>query len=363
MLYRPAAIILVVALAVSAQAGLDPSYSNKAEIDTVPFYPGGQYDPAIPKPNDFLRHPIGQWPLRYGELVDYIEALGASTCKRVKIETHGESYEGRTLYNVFVSTEENIARLEKLRLAMNRVAEPTENASAREIDSLARTLPAFAWMGYSIHGDELSGVDAATQLIYQLAAGTDSATMNLLKNVVVIIDPTQNPDGRERFLSMIESYRSEVPNYNRFAMQHNGVWPYGRGNHYLFDLNRDWILVRGQETHGKLATILKWHPQLTVDAHEMGSNATFLFGPPGDPINYNTPSHYLKWAQIFGDDQAATFDSHAWPYYIKEWAEQWYPGYGSAWSTFFGSIGILYEMAGVDGQFVKQQDDYLLTYH
>jgi len=363
MLYRPAIIVLVVGLAVSVQAGLDPSYSKKAEIDTVPFYAGGQYDPTVPKPNDLLRYPIGQWPLRYGELVDYLEALGASSGKRVKIESHGQSYEGRALYNVFISSEENIANLEQLRLAMNRLAEPSENASAREIDSLARVLPAFAWMGYSIHGDELSGVDAATQLIYQLAAGTDSATMRLLENVVVIIDPTQNPDGRERYLAMIESYRSQVPNYNRFAMQHSGVWPYGRGNHYLFDLNRDWILVRNQETRSKLATILKWHPQLTVDGHEMGSNATFLFGPPGEPINYNTPSNYLKWAQVFGDDQAAAFDSHAWPYYIKEWAEQWYPGYGSAWSTFFGSIGILYEMASVDGQFVKQQDDYLLTYH
>ena len=284
-------------------------------------------------------------------------------CKRVKVESYGTTYEGRKLYNVIISSEENMARLETLRLAMNRLAEPSENASSGEVDSLARTLPAFAWMGYSIHGDEMSGVDAAVQLIYQLAAGTDSATINLLKDVVVVIDPTQNPDGRERYLSMLETYRSDVPNYNRFAMQHGGVWPYGRGNHYLFDLNRDWIMVRNKETRAKLATILKWHPQLTVDAHEMGSNSSFLFGPPGDPINYNTPPIFVKWAKVFGDDQASAFDAHAWPYYVKEWAEQWYPGYGSSWSTFFGSIGILYEMAAVDGQFVKQQDDYLLTYH
>ncbi len=346
----------------TALAGMDPAYSSKVVIDTVPFYANGQYDMTVPRPNLYLKYPVGQWPLRYGEMVNYLTAL-ANESRRVKVESHGNSYEGRRLFNVFVSSEENIANLEKLRLAMNRLAEPSENASSSEVDSLAHTLPAFAWMGYSIHGDELSGVDAAVQLIYQLTGGTDSATVNLLKNVVIVIDPTQNPDGRERYLSMLETYRSDVPNYNRFAMQHGGVWPYGRGNHYLFDLNRDWIMVRNQETRGKLATILKWHPQLTVDAHEMGSNSSFLFGPPGDPINYNTPSIFMKWAQVFGDDQAAAFDSRAWPYYVKEWAEQWYPGYGSAWSTFFGSIGILYEMAGVDGQFVKQQDDYLLTYH
>jgi len=362
MIRRSVIIMLLLGVAVSAEAGLDPSYSKKAIIDTVPFYADGTYDPAVPKPNDYVRYPVGQWPLRYGELVDYLEALDGTT-GRVKIEVHGATYEGRALYNVFISSEENIANVEALRAAMNRLAEPSENASAREVDSLARILPAVAWLGYSIHGDEVSGVDAAVQLIYQLAAGTDDATANLLKNVVVIIDPTQNPDGRERYLAMIESYRSEVPNYNRFAMQHSGVWPYGRGNHYLFDLNRDWILVRNRETRGRLATILKWHPQLVVDGHEMGSNATFLFSPPREPINYNTPPHYLRWVQVFADNQAEAFDTRGWPYYVKEWHEQWYPGYGSAWSTFFGAIGILYEMAGVDGQSVKQQDDYLLTYH
>jgi len=251
---------MLLLVAGAAIAELDPSYSSRAVVDTVPFYADGVYDRSVPKPNDLLDDPIGQWPLRYRELVDYLEALEDRT-PRVKIESYGRTYEGRDLYNVFISSEANMARLDELRTEMNKLAEPSLGTSTSEIDELARTLPAFAWLGYSIHGDELSGVDAAVQLIYQLAAGTDEATMNLLENVVVIIDPIQNPDGRERYLAMIESYKSRVPNYNRFAMQHNGVWPYGRGNHYLFDLNRDWILVRHPETKGRLATILKWHPQ------------------------------------------------------------------------------------------------------
>jgi len=353
---------MLLLVAGAAIAELDPSYSSRAVVDTVPFYADGVYDRSVPKPNDLLDDPIGQWPLRYRELVDYLEALEDRT-PRVKIESYGRTYEGRDLYNVFISSEANMARLDELRTEMNKLAEPSLGTSTSEIDELARTLPAFAWLGYSIHGDELSGVDAAVQLIYQLAAGTDEATMNLLENVVVIIDPIQNPDGRERYLAMIESYKSRVPNYNRFAMQHNGVWPYGRGNHYLFDLNRDWILVRHPETKGRLATILKWHPQLVVDAHEMGSNATYLFSPPRQPINYHTSEHFLKWIETFAADQGAAFDQRGWPYYIKEWHEHWYPGYGSAWPVFSGVIGILYEQAGVDGHFVKQQDDYLLTYH
>jgi len=354
-------ILGMILLAGGASAGLDPSYSPDALVDTVPFYADGVYDSGIPNPNDYLQHPIGKWPLRYHELVDYLEAV-APTTGRIKIETHGSSYEGRALYNVFISSEENIQNLETLRQGMNRLAAGT-TVPAGELDSLVGALPAFAWLGYSIHGDEISGVDAAAQLIYQLAAGRDAATLEILDNVVIIIDPTENPDGRERYLSMLQTYKGQVPNYNRFAMQHSGVWPWGRANHYLFDLNRDWILVRQKETAGKLATQVKWHPQLVVDAHEMGSNATFLFSPPREPINYNIPENYLKWARVFADDQAAAFDNRGWSYYTGEWNDQWYPGYGSAWSTFFGTIGILYEMAGVDGEFVKQQDDYLLTYH
>ncbi|RKX23655.1 MAG: peptidase, partial [Candidatus Zixiibacteriota bacterium] len=363
-MFRTLAITIgsIIVLAGTIRAGLDPSYSPHAVIDTVPFYEGAEYDPSIPVPNDYLKYSQGQWPLRYHELVKYLEILDTSS-DRVKVEVHGSSYEDRPLYNVFISSEENIRNLEENRRKTDRLADPLAVSDSQELEQLVQGLPATAWMGYSIHGDEISGTDAAMQLIYHLTAATDKATLNILDNVVIIVDPSQNPDGRERYVSMLQTYKSKVPNYNRFSQQHGGVWPWGRTNHYLFDMNRDWALVRLQETKSRIATIVKWHPQLSVDGHEMGSNATFLFSPPTDPINYNTPRHYFDWSPRFAADQAAAFDQRGWPYYTGEWHEQWYPGYGSAWPTYSGSIGILYEMAGVDGRFVKQRDDYLLTYH
>ncbi|RME19602.1 MAG: hypothetical protein D6800_14090, partial [Candidatus Zixiibacteriota bacterium] len=195
------------------------------------------------------------------------------------------------------------------------------------------------------------------------AAGTDSLTERLLDQLVIIVDPIQNPDGRERYLSMLQTYKSSVPNYNPRAMQHRGVWPWGRANHYLFDMNRDWILLTQPETYGKVTTIQKWHPQMVVDAHEMGSDETYLFSPPREPINYNITGNTRKWADVFSADQAHAFDKRGWTYYVGEWHEQWYPGYASAWPSYFGAIAILYEQAGVDGQFVRQPDNYLLTYH
>lgn len=352
--------LLLLASAAGSQ-GLHPSYSPHAPIDTVPFFPGGTYTDAVPSPNLYLQHEIGQWPLRYYELEDWLGVLAGST-ERVKILSDGETYEGRTLYNVFISSPENIRKIEEIRLQIEKLANSPSLAPG-VLDSIAGNVPAIAWLGYSIHGDEISGTDAATRLIYQLAAGTDSVTMKLLNELVIIIQPSQNPDGRERYLSMLQTYRSAVPNWDRFAMQHSGVWPWGRTNHYLFDMNRDWVLLRLRETQHRMATLLKWNPQLVVDGHEMGSNETFLFSPPREPINYNTPEHYLKWADKFAEEQASAFDERAWPYYTGEWHEHWYPGYCSAWPTYVGAVGVLYEMAGVDGQVVRQRDNYLLSYH
>lgn len=354
--------LLLGSVPTTAYAGLHPSYSEKAVVDTLPFYEGGQYDQSVPKPNDFLERPLGQWPLCYHELVSYIKTL-ASHSERVVLETHGKTHEGRDLFNIFISSYKNIKNLDKHRAAMDMLAEPGQIKSEAQLDSIVEGLPAFAWLGYTIHGDELSGTDAAVQLAYHLAAANDSATLRLLENVIIIIDPLENPDGRERFINMLQTYKSHVPNYDRNAMQHSGVWPWGRTNHYLFDLNRDCILVTQPETVGKVRTIQKWHPVLVVDAHEMGSNATYLFSPPRQPINYNTPANVLKWWEIYNKDQAAAFDRRGWPYYAGEWNEQWYPGYTSAWPTFFGTVGILYEQAGVDGSIVKQRDNYLLTFH
>ena len=346
----------------AAEAGINPSFSPLAKIDTVPFYDVSTYTATVPKPNDHLANPVGTWPARYAEIVAYLHVL-AGASDRVLIQPNGQTHEGRVLYNVFISAPENIAALDKLESRMATVADPDKFVAVDQLDKAVADLPGFAWLGFSIHGDEISGCDAGMQLAYHLAAANDQATLEVLKNLVIIIEPSENPDGRERYLSMLETYKSVAPNYDAQSMQHRGVWPGGRTNHYWFDLNRDWILQTQPETKGRTKTILKYNPILVVDAHEMGSDDNFLFTPPREPINYNTPASVKKWWQVFAKDQAGSFDRRGWPYYTGEWHEQWYLGYGSAWSTFFGAVGILYEQAGVDGQAVRQPGDYILTYH
>ena len=107
-------------------------------------------------------------------------------------------------------------------------------------------------------------------------------------------------------------------------MSHQGLWSAGRGNHYLFDLNRDWLMQVHPETRGRAAKIIELNPHLVVDAHEMGSLDTYLFDPPREPINGNLSERTLAWRRRFSADQAHAFDQHAWSYYTREWYEEWY---------------------------------------
>ncbi len=355
-------LTIIILSTMTIYSSVHPSYSKKVVIDTMPFYPDAVYDKTTPRPNDYFTNKIGEWPVRYYEIEPYLNRVAISS-SRVIVETYGQTHEGRDLFNVIISSEANIERIESIRADLNKISNPEKISNIQELHKITKTLPASAWLGYCIHGDEISGVDAAMQLIYHLVAAQDSTTLHLLDNVVIIIDPTQNPDGRERYLSMLQTYKSFMPNYDRHAMQHQGVWPWGRGNHYLFDLNRDWILNVQPKTKGGLQIFLRGNPHLVIDAHEMGSSDNYLFTPPREPINFNTPSNVKKWWNLFHKDQASAFDIRGWPYYIGEWHEQWYPGYGSAWATFTGTVGILYEQAGVDGMFVKQPNNYILTYH
>jgi len=254
-------------------------------------------------------------------------------------------------------------RLDQIKSSLKLLADPRKLAGQGEVSVLIDKTPAVAWLGYCVHGDELSGTDAAVQVAYQLAAATDPLTEQLRQKLVIIIDPLQNPDGRERYLAQLESNQGRLLNADPQSLQHGGFWPWGRGNHYLFDLNRDWFLLVQPETKGKVKTVLEWKPQLLVDAHEMGSHETFLFSPPNEPYNPNLTETLKKWWKVFAQDQAKAFDRYGWSYYTGDWYEGWYPGYGSEWIAFLGAVAILYEQAGVAPSMVRQRDGSILTYH
>lgn len=361
------AVICLMLVAASAPVAETSASATTEAADSImklypePFFPEGTYDSSIPDPDSFLRYPLGTRPIHHREAVDYFKALASFTPK-AELRSYGETFEGRELHYLVVSSDENMNRLEEIKSSLKILADPRKLRGEAEVISLVEKTPAVAWLAYCVHGDELSGTDAAVQVAYQLVAGTDPLTERLRRELVIIIDPLQNPDGRERYLSQLESNQGKLPNDDPQSLQHGGFWPWGRGNHYLFDLNRDWCLLVHPETKGKVKAVGEWNPQLLVDAHEMGPYNTFLFSPPREPYNPNLTETLKKWWEVFSRDQGRAFDRYGWSYYTGEWYEGWYPGYGSEWIAFCGAVPILYEQAGVSPTMVKQRDGSILTY-
>lgn len=326
----------------------------------TPLTPGGSYDPAVPAPAAVLGFVPGDRAARYDQVVAYCRRL-TETSARVRMMALGQSTEGRAQYYLVISDPANLAALDRIRAGHARLADPRQ-MQGQSVASLAATLPAVVWIGYGIHGNELSSTDASLHVAYQLAAGTDSVTMRMNRELIVCLDPMENPDGRERYLAMMEQWNGPVPNADEQSIHHNGLWPGGRGNHYLFDLNRDWFALVHPETRARVAAVLEWHPHVFIDSHEMGGNDTYLFSPPREPINPNVSAEVKHWWSVFSKDQARAFDRFGWSYYTREWNDDWFPGYANSWAHYTEAVGILYEQAGVDGSLVARPDGTELHY-
>ena len=339
-----------------AGADVDPASSPSG-----PYFASSQYDPGVPKPSEYLGFPLGSKPTSHAEMAGYMKLLAESS-EKAQLYEYGETYEGHTLYYLLVTSEDNMSNISSIKDGHELISDPRKLKSKGEALKLIDDLPAVVWAGYGIHGDELSSTDAAIAVAYQLVAGADDDTGFLLDNLVVVIDPMQNPDGRERFLTQVRQFSGQVPNPDIQSIQHTGVWPWGRGNHYFIDLNRDMFTLVHPETRGKVSVCVEWRPQLMIDSHEMGAMSTYLFSPPREPFNPHWPRGTREWWDIFAGDQARAFDQYGWSYFTREWNEEWFPGYTSSWGIFLGMVGILYEQAGVDGTLVKRKTGEILTF-
>ena len=324
------------------------------------IYPAGaDHDPAIPAPDTVLGFAVGQRTATPEQIVAYAKAIAAAS-DRVQLVEYAQSYEGRPLVYLAISSPANLARSAGIQRGMAALADPRGLDAARRAQLIEST-PGIAWLAYSIHGNESSGSDASLALMYHLAADRSAATRTLLDELVVIVDPSQNPDGRGRFVKGLAENRGTQPSVDDQSVLHTGYWPFGRGNHYLFDLNRDWIYGRHPETRGRIAEMVRWKPLLVVDIHEMGSQDTHLFSPGREPYNPNHPAYMQAWGQLFANDQARAFDRYGYPYYSGEWNEEWYPGYTGSWAWLKGANGILYEQARIAEDGV-QRPTHLLSY-
>jgi hypothetical protein len=328
-------------------------------VHSAPLARSGNFDSAVPTPEAVLGFALGERPVRYAEVVNYFEQV-AKASKRMQLRDYGKSGAGRRLLQLTLTSANNRAREADMQAAKTRLA--NTEVSGTEASALISTLPLTAWMGYGIHGNEISGCDAAVELVYRLAAGQDPAIIALLDALVIHIDPMFNPDGRERFLAHTSAFSRRMPYSDVQDLAHEGAWPYGRGNHYFFDLNRDALYTVQDDARARVTAILAAEPQLLVDAHEMEAEHTFLFALPNEPHNPHLPPYVHQSWRDFAVDHAAAFDREGISYYSRAWDEVFYPGYFDVWPAYLGAVPILYEQGTTYGSTIELPNERLRSY-
>ena len=302
-------------------------------------FAGINYDLSIPKPEDVIGHKIGDRHTRTSQIVDYYESI-ASVSDRVDLDDHARSHEGRRLIHAIVTHPDNHKNLENIRIENVKISDMPNQMKNKNLDKM----PLVAYLGFSIHGDEASGAEAAVLLLHHLAAGQGDEIYQILRNTIIIIDPMFNPDGRDRFANWANGNRGIVPTTDTQDREHNQPWPRGRTNHYLFDLNRDWMPVTQPESQGRVKLFHHWRPQFLLDVHEMGRNSTFFFQPGiKSRTNPNTPKEGVELTYKIAPFFAKRLDDIQSMYYSEQSYDDFYYGKGSTYGDIHGSVGILFE--------------------
>lgn len=324
--------------------------------------PGTRYDPKIPTLEQVVGHDIGERMTTPDEIGVYFKALAAADPSRTRLVEYARSWEGRPLVVLVIGSAERLARLDQVKADLRRLADP-RNLSPAEADRLVRELPVVTWLMHSVHGNEVTSSDAALAEAYHLlAAREDPGVETIFRESIVLIDPLQNPDGRARFLSTYAQGAARQPDPDPLSAEHDEPWPGGRPNHYLFDMNRDWLALSQPETRGRVAFALQWFPHVVADLHEMGGDSTYYFAPPAEPANpYITPKQF-EWLNVLGRENARRFDERGFAYFVREVFDSFYPGYGESWPIYQGAIGMTFEQASPRGLVFRRDDDSLLTY-
>ncbi|WGF91414.1 M14 family metallopeptidase [Aequorivita marisscotiae] len=287
----------------------------------------------LKSPSEFLGYEIGTQFSRHANVVSYFEHLAANS-EMVQYSDYGKTNERRRLTYAVISSKENLNNLEQIR---------TDNLKKIGIIiGSATPEKAIVWLSYNVHGNEASSSEAAMNTAYKLI--TEHGAW--LENTVIIMDPNVNPDGRDRYVNWYNQVKASPYNSSRDAVEHNEPWPGGRPNHYLFDLNRDWMWASQVETQQRLKIYNQWMPHIHVDFHEQFINNPYYFAPGAEPYHSIITPFQREFQTKIGKNNAKYFDDNGWLFFTRESFDLLYPSYGDTYPLFMGAIGMTYEQAG-----------------
>jgi hypothetical protein len=337
-------------------------FSLSLSVQATPMWPGAEYSDDIPTVESVLGYKVGERITSHADMLKYFEALNKAAPERIRLMEYAKTWEGRSLIYAVIGAPEKLTGLSDFQANMQRLSDPrtTNEASAKQ---LINELPSSVWLGYGVHGNEISSTDAAMMTAYHMLAATNQPVVDkILSNTLTFIDPLQNPDGRERFTSRYYATVGLEHSADRFSAEQNEPWPRGRSNHYLFDMNRDWLAITQPETKGRIKTMLKYRPLVVIDLHEMGGDSSYYFAPAAQPLNPFMTNEQLSNIELVGKNNAKYFDQFGFDYFTREIFDAFYPGYGDSWPTFYGAAASTYEVASSRGEVFRKASGELYTY-
>lgn len=308
--------LLAVPVLVSVAGGVSVAAAACDPMQTTPSFRG-----EVPAGEDVLGFPIGSQEVTSAQSDAYLGAVDASS-PRVVSGTLGTSVQGRPLKYAIVGKPGNVTPKGLQRIASDMQALRDPATSTEDSANIVKKSPSILWVASNVHGGEESGTDASLRVLYELADRDDCAARQILDNAIVVLLPTQNPDGREADT---------------------------RRNFYGFDMNRDWFARTQPETDGKIEFLRKYPPVLFIDAHEMG-RSTYFFPPNADPIYHEITDEAVDWINnVYGAAMAAEFSRQGIPFFNRGVYDLFYMGYGDTVpATGFISAGMTFEKASGD---------------
>lgn len=321
-----------VALALAAQENLEY------------FLPDDQsYKQEIPAPDEYFGQLPGEWHLTHGQVLNYFRDL-AMISERAILQEYARSHENKPLVQLIFTSEENHEKLEELRKLHLQYSEPGSDLSPGDVPLVIR-------LGYSVHGNESSATNSSVLTAYYLAAAEGGGMDSLLRTCIILVDPCLNPDGYSRHTTWANTYQSSVANGDGNSSQFGEPWPRGRGNHYWFDLNRDYLPLVNPESKGRVKEFHDWLPNIVTDHHESSPNFSFFF-QPGIPSRNNPliPDRNYTLTSAIAAYHARFLDKIGSAYFSEEVFDDYYFGKGSTYPDVNGSIGILFEQSSIRGR-------------
>ena len=331
-------------------------YSQNSTVDLNYYFSNQEniFNESIPTPESVIGHQVGKWHVTHDKLIQYMEVLAKSS-DRITIENRGFTYEDRPLILLTITSKENHQNIDKIKKEHKKISDGNKMDDYKD-------LPVIIYQGFSIHGNEASGSNASLLLAYYLAASKSDFVNDLLENSVILLDPSFNPDGLQRFAYWANTNRNMNLNPDPNDREYNEVWPGGRTNHYWFDMNRDWLPVQLPESRARIKSYNEWLPNILTDHHEMGTNATFFF-QPGIPSRTHplTPMLNQELTKRIADFHVKEFNAIGSLYYSEESFDDFYYGKGSTFPDINGGVGILFEQASSRGH-IQESANGILTF-